>query len=100
MKIEFNLPTTWQNRPQLLTRTIRTTRFLAILFAILTLVALSLLLVFLWPMITNGNSIPLLAILDELDDEIGMIFLLLCGSVVCALGSRFLKRKNLSSPQS
>ncbi len=97
MKIEFNLPTIWKDRPQLLTRTIRTTRLLAIVFAILTLVTLSLLIMFLWPIITNGNNIPLLAILDEFDDEIGMIFLLLCGSVVCALGSQFLKRKNLSS---
>ena len=95
MKIEFNLPTTWQNRPQLLARTIRTTRLLAILFAILTLVALSLLMMFLWPVITNGNGIPLFAILDELDDEIGMILLLLCGSVVCALGARFLQRKKI-----
>ena len=84
----------WLDRPQSLSTVAKGTRFLAILMGVLALVGLVVFLIAVWPIISNGPRIPLLYLLDEMDDEIEAILTLIVGSVICGYVSHILRRRS------
>lgn len=80
----------WFSQPQNLMKASKLSRRIAIVLGVLTILAVILLIVVLRPV---ADRIPLIHLLDEMDDEIGSVAMLLIGSVVFAWLSRFLRRR-------
>ena len=84
----------WLDRPQNLSAVAKGARFLAILMGILALAGLVVFLIAVWPAMTSGPRIPLLYLLDEMDDGVEAILLLIVGSMICAYVSHALRRRS------
>ena len=69
-------------------------RLLAILMGALALAGTAALLFLLRPGASAGHGIPLLYLLDEMDDALEVIVMLAAGSAGCACLSRMLRRRS------
>jgi len=83
----------WLDQPHNLSAAAKGACFLAVLMGVIALAGLTLFFISVWPVLANGPRIPLLYLLDEMDDEIGAILILIVGSVTCAYVSRVLLRR-------
>ena len=92
MKKEGNGLMSWLEQPQTRAMAVNVTRFLAVLLGVLALMLVIILSFALWPVLAGGPGIPLLHLLDELDDELEALLLLSLGAAVCCWASRALRR--------